>query len=60
MKFSPNNAFLIVTGLMGLRMQTLKKQEWTEIAWRNNLYNAKFIAERRFEHGFAIDYTYFQ
>ena len=50
----------IVTGLMGLSMQTLKKQELTEVSWRNNNCNAKFSVETRLEHGFAIEYTYFQ
>ena len=50
----------IVTGLMGLSMQTLKKQEWTEISRRNNVYNSKFSVETRLEHGFAIENKYFQ
>ena len=50
----------IVTGLMGLSMQTLKKQEWTEVSSPNNDYYAKFSVETRLEHGFAIEYTYFQ
>ena len=55
-KFSPNNVFFSVTGLMGLSMQTLQKQEWTEFPWRNNVHNAKFSKETRLEHGFAIEY----
>ena len=47
--------FLIVTGLMGLSIQTLIKQEWTEFSWRNNGYNAKFSVETRLKHGFAIE-----
>ena len=39
---------------MGLSMQTLKKQEWTEFSWRNNVYNVKFSVERRLEYRFAI------
>ena len=50
----------IATGLMGLSMQILKKQEWTECSWRNNVYNAKFSVEIRVEHGFAKEYTYLQ
>ena len=50
----------IVTGLMGLSMETLKKQEWTEFSMRNNVYDAKFSVETRLEHGFAIENTYFQ
>ena len=41
-------------------MQTLRKQEWTEVSWRNNGYNAKFSVETRLEHGFAVEYNYFQ
>ena len=41
-------------------METLKKQEWTEFSWRTNVYNANFSVETRLEHGFAIEYTYFQ
>ena len=48
------------TGLMGLMMQTLKKQEWTEFSWRNMVYNATFSVETCLEHGFAMEYTYFQ
>ena len=52
--------FFIVTGLLSLSMQTLKKQEWTEGSWPNNAYNAKFSVETRLGHGFAIEYTYLQ
>ena len=41
-------------------MQTLKKEEWTEVSWRNSVYNANFSVDTRLEHGFAIEYTYFQ
>ena len=41
-------------------MQTLKKQDWTELSLRNNVYNAKLTLKTRLKHGFAIDYTYFQ
>ena len=51
---------LIVTGLIGLSMQPLKKQEWTEVSWRNNGYNAKVSVEPRLDHVFAIEYKYFQ
>ena len=60
MKFSYNKGFLTVPGLMGLSMQTLKKKEWTELSLRHNVYNAKLSVKTRLEHGFAIDYTYFQ
>ena len=50
----------IVTGLMGLSIQTLRKQEWTEDSWRNRVYNAKLSVETRVEHGLAIEYMYFQ
>jgi len=48
-----------VSGLMGPSMETLKKQEWTEVSRRNNVYNAKFSVETRLEDGFAIENTYF-
>ena len=41
-------------------MQTLKKQDWTEFEWRNNVYNAELKVKIRLEHSFAIEYTYFQ
>ena len=50
----------IVTGFLDLSMQTLKKHEETDDSWRNNVYNAKFSVETRLEHGFAIEYKYFQ
>ena len=45
---------------MGLNLQTLKKQEYTEPSWRHTVYNAKFSVKTRLEHGFAIEFTYFQ
>ena len=51
---------LTVIGLKGLSMQTLKKREWKEISRWNNVYNAKFSAETRLEHGLAVEDTYFQ
>ena len=60
MKFSCTKDFIIETGLIGLSMQTLKTQDWTELSWRNNVYNAKVNIRTRLEHGFAIEYTYFQ
>ena len=45
---------------MGISIQRLKKKDWTEISWQNNVYNAKFSAETRLEHGFAKEYSYFQ
>ena len=59
MKFSCNKGVYIVPGLIGLSMQTLKKQDWTELLWRHNVYNAKVNIEARLEHGFAIEYKYF-
>ena len=50
----------VVSGLMVLCMQPLKKQEWTEVSGRNNVYNAKFSVEIHSEDGFAIENTYFQ
>ena len=60
MKFSCNRGFFIVACLMGLSMQTLKKQDWTELSLRNNVYNAKLSLKTRLKHGCAIEYTYFQ
>jgi len=50
----------IVSGLMEMSMQPLTKQEWTEFSLRNNVYNAKYNVEKRLEHGFYIDFAYFQ
>ena len=44
---------------MGLSMQTLKTQEYTELLSRNKFYNAKYSLQTRIEHGFPIEYTYF-
>ena len=41
-------------------MQTLKTQDWTEVSWRNNVYNAKFSVETCLEHVYPIEGTYFQ
>ena len=60
LRFSSIHVFYIITGLMELRIQTLKKQEWTDISWRNNVYNDEFRVDTRLEHGFTIDYAYFQ
>ena len=49
-----------LTGLKGLSMQTLKKQDWTEFSWRHIVDNANFTLKTRLEHGFAIVHTYFQ
>ena len=49
-----------VPGLMGLSMQALRKQDWTELSWRYNVYNAKLSLRTRLEYDFAIEYTYFQ
>ena len=50
----------IVTGLIGLSMHTLKKQEWTKVSKQNNVYNAKFSVKTHLEDGLAIQDTYFQ
>ena len=44
----------------GLYMQILNIQEWTELSWRNNVYNSKFSVPTCLEHGFTIEYTYLQ
>ena len=59
MKCSFNKGCLIVAGLMGLSMDTLRKQSWTKCPKRNNVYNAKFGIKTRLEHGYAVEYTYF-
>ena len=60
MKFFFNIGFFISTGLMGLSSHTVKKQDWTEFSWPTNVYNAKFSVKASLEHGFGIEYTYFQ
>ena len=37
-----------------------EKQDWKELSWRNNVYNAKINKGIRLKHGYAIEYTYFQ
>ena len=59
-KFSGTKFFFIVNSLMGLSMQTLKKQDWIEVSWRNNVYNAKFSVKTRLDNDFPIERTYFQ
>ena len=59
MKCSFNKGCLIVAGLIGLSIETLRKQDWTESSHRNNVYNAKFGIKTRLEHGYAVEYTYF-
>ena len=54
------SAFLIVASLMGLSMQALKLQDWIEVSWRNNVYNAKFSVKTRLDNDFPIERTYFQ
>ena len=59
MKCSLHKGCFIVAGLMGLSSETLRKQDWTEFSWHNNVYNAKFSVITRLEHGYAVEYTYF-
>ena len=33
-------------------MQTLKKQHWTEVSWRNNVYNIKFSVKTSLDHAY--------
>ena len=33
-------------------MQTLNKQHWTEVSWRNNVYNIKFSVKTRLDHAY--------
>ena len=60
MTFSCNKCVDIGTGLMGLSIQTLKKQNWIEFSWRTTVYIAKFNVKPRLEHEFPIEWTYFQ
>ena len=39
--------FIGAAGLMGLSIEALKKQEWTEVFWLDKVYNAKV----NLEHG---------
>ena len=39
---------------MGLTVETLTTQDWTNLSWQNNGYNTKFSLKTRLEHGFAI------
>ena len=60
MKFSFSIGFFILTGRIGLRMQTLNKQDWTDFSWQHNVYNGKLIVKSGLEHGVGIEYSYFQ
>ena len=40
-------------------METLKKQNCTEISWLTNVYNSEFSVKTPLEHGIAIEYTFF-
>ena len=59
MKFSFTIGWFNLTSIIGLSMQTVKKQDWTEVSWRNNVDSAKFTLKTRLENGFGIEYTYF-
>ena len=52
--------YFFVKGLMGLSMQILKNQNWTEFSWRNNVYTIKVNEKTRLDYCFAMEYTYFQ
>ena len=54
------SAFLIADSLIGLSIQTMKYQDWTEVSWRNNVDNAKFSVKTRLDNDFPIERTYFQ
>ena len=47
----------IVTDLLGLSIQRLRKQERTGISWRKNCNNAELNENTCLEHGFDIEYT---
>ena len=53
MKLPSKRGSVIVIGLMGLGVQTLKTHNRTEFSWRNNVYNAKLSLKTRLEHGFC-------
>ena len=38
-----------LTGLIGLSIHPLKKQDWTEVSWRNNVCTAKLNVKPRLE-----------
>ena len=59
-KYSYNNAYFIENGVMGLGMEMLKKQEWTEFSRWTSAYISTFSVETPLNHGGAIDYLYFQ
>ena len=59
-KLSGSKCFFIVNSLMVLGIQTLRKQEWTEVSWQNIIDNAKFIVKTRLDNDFPIELTYFQ
>ena len=59
MKCSSNKGCFIVAGLIGLSMETLRKQDWSVSSWRHNVYNAKVGLKTRLEHSYAVEYTYF-
>ena len=44
---------------MVLGIQTVKKQEWTEVSWQNNVDNAKVTVNTRVDNDFPIELTYF-
>ena len=50
----------IVTGLLGLTIQTLKYQEWRKFLYQKNVFIAKFSVETRLEYAFPIECMYFQ
>ena len=66
MKFTHFHEIVVQQGLFncnwsnGPKYGNTEKQDWTELSWRNNVYNAKVNIRTRLEHGFAIEYTYFQ
>ena len=59
MNVSVNTGCFIVAGLMGLSIETLRKQDWKEFSWHSNVYNAKISLKTRLELGYAVEYTYF-
>ena len=66
MKFTHFYEIVLQQGLFncnrsnGPKYANTESQDWTELSKRNNIYNAKVNIGTRLEHGFAIEYTYFQ
>ena len=36
-----------------------EKKNWSELSWRDNVYNAKFNVNMRLDNAYPIEWTYF-